>query len=251
MYSVDQSSGDLIINGFQNGIGDSPYQGLTDVRNLNVISVPGEASVNFSNSNIASGVATGTVTSASGTIATFSGTTGTLENYMAIYFTSTTGTFSGFTTATPYWIGNLTASTFRIYSDYKQQNPITITGTGTAPFRAYQMGFYPSFLLSGVFAGGIQHFAQPRDVSNGSYYTFGVDGAGMVWSNIHTTGTNNYWTYTGNTIVNGSNNSDASGNGLVYWRVSNGLTGSNLVTADYLFVFRNSQIDYFVAQSGG
>lgn len=248
-YQVDSATGDLVINGFEKGIGDSPYSGLTDMRNMNIISVPGEASVNFSTSNIASGAATGSIVSASGTIATFSGTTGTLENYTSIYFTGT-GSYSGFTTATPYWIGGLTNNTFTIYSDYAKTTAITITGSGTAAFKAYQMGFYPSFVFGGVFAGGIQHFAQPRDTSLG-YYTFGVDSAGLVWGNLHTTGTNSYWTYTGNSIVNGAGVSDAGGNGLVYWRVSNGRSASNLVTADYLFVLRNSQIDYMVVQSGG
>ena len=58
MYRIEQGTGDIIIDGFESGISDSPYgtnlqtqvgniqqTGLSDMRNVNIISIPGEASV--------------------------------------------------------------------------------------------------------------------------------------------------------------------------------------------------------------
>lgn len=39
---------DIVIDGFQDGIADSPYQGIGDMRNIDIVSYPGEASTNFS-----------------------------------------------------------------------------------------------------------------------------------------------------------------------------------------------------------
>lgn len=267
-YSVDPQNGDLVINGFQNGIGDSPYLGLTDVRNVNTVSIPGEAPINFKTTAISSTAITGTISTASGSVATFTGVSGTLENYVAIYFTSV-GSFAGASTATPYWLGNQSGSTYILYSDYNQTTSIALGNAGAnATFVAYQVGAKPSYVTAGSSGGatgviGIQHFAQPINIQDSflaSYFTFGVDGFGLVWSNFYTTGTNHYWTYTGNLITNGASNaggqvdngvSNASGNGLVYWRVSDNAGGSSTTEADYLFVFRNSQIDFFVVQQHG
>ncbi len=258
-YHFDETSGDIIIDSFQNGIGASPYQGLTDMRNINITSVPGEANINFSTAKISSGAISGSLTSVSGTTDTFSGGAG-LENYIAIYFIGL-ASYSGIALGTPYWVASLSGSTFKLYSDYNQTNVVTITGTGTAAFKAYQIGITPSYVAGGT--SPIQHFAQPTNITSSSYNTFGVDGNGLVWSNFYVTGTNSYWTYTGNPITDGTGmggggggatafpdigNLNSAGNGLVYWRVSNGAVGTSVDSVDYLFVFRNSQIDFFVAE---
>lgn len=71
---------DIVVEGFENGIADSPYQGISDMRNANIISVPGEASVNFKSQSIAqvpiSGAAFTVAASVAGAagIFTYSGT---------------------------------------------------------------------------------------------------------------------------------------------------------------------------------
>lgn len=259
-YTVD-SNGDLIIGGFQAGIGDSPYSGLSDARSVNLVSVPGEASVNFATSNTASGAVTGSVTSVAANVLTAT-IVGTMENYIAIYFTSV-GSYSGISLSTPYWVGNLSGSTFKIYSDYNQTSVVTVTGSGTAAFIAYQVNIKPSYVTGGASGGatglnGIQYFDQPTNVNDNvqaNYFTFGVDGFGQVWSNMKVTGTHSFWTYTGNYITDGTGGvgdagvSNASGNGLVYWRVSDNAGSTSTKKVDYLFVFRNSQIDYFIVQN--
>ena len=66
MYNVDPQNGDIVISGFENGIGDSPYSGLTDMRNINTVSIPGEADVNFSTVLSSGPTFTGSITSATG-----------------------------------------------------------------------------------------------------------------------------------------------------------------------------------------
>lgn len=46
-YRSDKSTGDLIIDGFEKGIADSPESGIADIRSANITSVPGEISVSF------------------------------------------------------------------------------------------------------------------------------------------------------------------------------------------------------------
>ena len=50
-YSID-NNGDIVISGFNQGIGASPYSGLTDLRSVEIDSVPGEAAVNFATKTV-------------------------------------------------------------------------------------------------------------------------------------------------------------------------------------------------------
>jgi hypothetical protein len=47
-YRYDKSTGDIIIDGFENGIANSPYEGIADMRNIDNVTIPGEASVALS-----------------------------------------------------------------------------------------------------------------------------------------------------------------------------------------------------------
>lgn len=268
-YTTD-SSGDIIISGFSNGIGDSPHAGLTDLRGLNITSVPGEAPLNFSLASVTNGAVSGTITSVSGTTATFTLSTGSLDNAMAVYF-STTGTLTAGTAGTPYWVQNLASNTFSLTKAYSDvgASPNTqllnfSSGSG-ATFVAYQVGAIPkdnngSPFATGALGGPIQYFAQPTNVTtaNPNAYIFAVDGSGLVWGNLTTTQNNSFWTYTGNYISDGTGGlagadkgvSNASGNGLVYWRVNDNGTGLSNHFADYLIVFRNSQMDMMLVQQG-
>lgn len=42
---------DIVLSGFDEGIADTPYKGIADMRNVDIIGVPGEASVNFTMAN--------------------------------------------------------------------------------------------------------------------------------------------------------------------------------------------------------
>lgn len=218
---------DIIIDGFENGIADSPYSGIADMRGLNIVSIPGEASVNFATTSIASPSISGTVVSANdGTdVITVSGVTGVLENRICIKFTGASLP-TGITANTPYWIGNLSSSTFKIYSHPSEDagDLVNITATGTGTFASYDMG-------------EPKHFTY--DFVNNNYWM--IDSLGQVWFNGYTTDATGAWVFTGNTGGTGLQN----GNGIVFYYGTDATTPANNVP--YILVFRNSRIDYTVA----
>lgn len=211
--SYDQS---IVVDSFDQGIADSPFAGISDMRNVNITSVPGEASVNFSTATISPAtVASGTVVSANGSThyVTYTGAAG-LVNGAAVTFTG--GSLpTGLTANQVYWVSSIDgagAGTFQVFSDINTSSLVSISGTGTGTF-------------------AVSNMSQPKyfayDSGNSTYWL--VDSAGLVWTNA-SSGTG-AWRYTGNLP-----NSVSHGNGLLYYQASDG-TG-------YIFVFSNSSIDY-------
>lgn len=132
---------DILINGFEQGIADTPYEGIADMRNTEIISYPKEASVAFSMSSITLPPAiTGMSYTAqnSGDTITVASTTG-LVPATAIFFVSTTAT--GITINKVYYVGNITATTFQLWlMPALQGTPVAITGDGSGTFTVYQYG---------------------------------------------------------------------------------------------------------------
>lgn len=83
-YRIEKSTGDLIIDGFEKGIADSPELGIADIRSANITSIPGEISASFA--TVASSVPPTGLTSVPYT-ASFS------TNFVTI--SSTTGYYDG------------------------------------------------------------------------------------------------------------------------------------------------------------
>ena len=140
-YRIDPYDKSIVIDGWEKGIADSPYAGISNMRNVNIISVPGEASVNFKTfKNSANIISTGTVSSADpGTERiTFSGASG-LETYMTVKF-SGASLPTGITAGQIYWASVINTTTMTIYSDYQMATIVNITATGTGTFKTVDMG---------------------------------------------------------------------------------------------------------------
>jgi len=233
MYQIDPSNGDIVITGSQNGIGDSPYDGFTDLKNVNIISVPNEASVGFATTANSLTLNGGTVTSASGTTLTYTGAANlptVPTGGFALQFTSV-DSYSGISTATPYWMKSSVLGQMTIYSDYALTTPITVTGTGNATFTFYTVNF-------SNYQGN-----QPNKFCRSSQtgYVFMVDAIGQVWTNTVVAGFSSiYFRFAGNTAHVAGDSS--SGNGIVYYKPT-GASG-------YIFVFSDSSIDYFQENGG-
>lgn len=208
---------DIVIDGWEKGIAPSPYDGIADIRNVNVISIPHEASVGFASTSTTFATVTGSVTSAdAGTDIITATPSTTMQNGMAVVFTG--GSLpTGITAATTYWVFSVTGggSTFQIATAPGSSTPVNITATGTGTFATVDMG-RP---LHGA------------DDKNGRNYL--IDHNGRVWYYD-----GSYFVFTGNTTL-----TNANGNGLVYYQASDG-TG-------YLFAFRNAAIDYMPIASLG
>lgn len=219
-YKFDKSTGDIIVYGFEQGIADSPYEGISDIRNANLISVPGEASVNFSTTKITpTANVTRTVTSADAGADTVTvNSVVSLEKGMCITFSAST--VGGISTSTPYWIGAITGSSFSLYTTYDLSGSVVdITSNGTGTFTV-------------LIPGTIKYFTYNR-YSDG---TWAIDSNGRTWSNdLNASQGTTYWRYMGNTTL-----TNANGNGIVYYEASNG--GSTIDR--YIFIWRNGLIDY-------
>lgn len=219
-YHFDAFDQALVVDSWEGGIADSPFAGISNMRNVNIISIPGEASVNFSTVQISPpALATGTVSSVNaGTdTITFTGPTGLYESGFAIVFSGTPP--AGITAGLPYWVGNVTSNTFKVYSDPYRSVLIDITNTTTG-------ATFTNFTINQP-----HYFSQ--DLSNNAYWV--VDALGRVWANISgiVSATSSYWGYTGNRVPN---TADTNGNGLGYYQSSTGV--------GYIFVIHNSSIDY-------
>ncbi len=227
-YSVDYVNGDIVINGWENGIAPSPYEGITDIKSMNPDSVPGEVSVEFSLVNKTAPLVSASVTSTASSTVTSSSSI-TLQRGQAIYFTNSSNT-GVLPNNTPYWVAtDTTGTSFSFYTDYKLSSSFTISTAGvTATMQTYNMGLIKKF-----------------DTLNPGSTDFAVDANGLVWSNSSAT-TSGYWRYTGNTT-----DSTSHGNGLVCWKTPNPNAPGNW--DGWVFVFRDGQIDYCnaVGVSGG
>jgi hypothetical protein len=230
------TNGDLVISGWQSGIGASPESGLTDIRNIDITTIPGEAPIGFATSSQIPVLSNIAITGYSGsTFDVASGSAAGLTTGTAIYFPSLgTGPITGVSTSTPYWVVSTTLTTVTISSTYNTNTAVTFAGTvsGSPTFSTYTVGTTPSY-ASSTNVGGINWFA-----FDGTYY-WGLDAVGQVWSNITPLGTAGItWSYTGNKIPG---TAYTSGNGLVFYE---GIDGHG-----WLFVFHNSSIDYIQTDS--
>jgi hypothetical protein len=241
-YSIDPQNGDIVISGFSQGIGTDPYSGLTDLKSVNIGSIPNEASVSFGTKSVSAAPNTGsqttTVTTASNLL--LIPTSLNVESYQWVIFTSV-GT-SGLTLNTPYQLFYFGQSglnyEYQLYTQGSNEFPansaVTITGNSAVTWYTVVPSLTKYFTKSGS-------------------YSFMIDSLGLVWSDRYLTGTGGgpstgSWTWIGNAGKLGvSADTSANGNGiLIYQTIHNGTgaTGTPATYDEWLFVWRNSQIDY-------
>ncbi len=205
---------DIVINGWEQGIADSPYTGIADMRAVNVVSIPGEASVSFAPTNQIIKSCTGSVVSADAStdIITVTITTGSLDYLTATQAVVFTGASlpAGITAGKIYWAFALSPTTLQIFDNPSLTGTqINITGTGTGTFATVDMG-------------AITYFDKTTGTS--------LDANGRVWLK-------NY-VFAGNDVTTTTGLTRTVGNGLIWYR-------------GYLFVFYNSRICYIPMSSTG
>lgn len=239
-YKIESGTKDIVISGFEKGIADDPFDGISNLINTNITSVPGQATVNFATSQISPPVipSGSVISSNAGTdYFTYTGAAG-LENYMTIIFSAQSGT--GVSLNTAYWIINLNgagAGTFQLTTDYAQTSIFNVTGNGTGTFRTANIAIEP---ITTAGTGQPKFFTY--DEPDAAYFLLTT--AGALWSNIKTT-TSGYWTYCGPSGTTAGLNQGA---GLAYIQST---IPSNGQYNSYIIVFRNTTIDYFIVKSAG
>lgn len=191
-----QKDGTIVISGWEQGIADSPHLGIADIRNVNLLSSPGEASVNFKTAamNQPPTVAAVAFTVETTDILTVASTSG-WYNGMAVTLNSLVdGT--GLAINRVYWVGNLSGSTFKLYKNPSrvagQLVDVTLAGSGTLS----------SYTLSAPLDKAIDY---QGGGNSGRIYEFILDDAGRVWwiDNTGGTATNNL-IYLGNDTLTGT-----------------------------------------------
>jgi hypothetical protein len=212
---------DFIIDDFGKGIGQSPSVGYEDIRNLDITSAPGEASLNFGSSalTVPPTVTTLAFTTNTATdVCTVASTSG-WYNGMAIQL-NTVVTSTGISTGRVYWVGNITATTFKLYNNPNLDSArlVDITGSnGSGTLSSY------------TFAAPLDSTYSKTFVTS-SYrpYMFILDTNGLAWW------VNNFGgSLSTNLVYLGNDTTTSPG-------VSRGIVIHN----QNLYVFRSGAFDY-------
>lgn len=201
---------DLVIDGFDKGIAPSPYQGIADMRNVNIISVPDEVSVAFKTTayTFPSGGSV-TVTALTDYI-TLAGS----SFYAGMAFT-VSNTANGLTAGTKYWVGGVSGTSFKAFTNIKDaianNSPVDITSDG-------------SNTLTTITPGEFKHWAYDPSGSSSYFNYFAMDSNGEVWA---LSNSSNKWMPLGHR--NASSQSQ-NGNGLIAYQ-------------GWIFAFTDAKID--------
>ena len=216
--------GTILINGFEKGIADDPYKGISDMRNINIISVPGEGSVNFKTEVANPQNSTATIVSANTTDETITITGGNFDQGQAVVFSG--GSLpTGITAGTTYWLTLQSSGVYFVWTDYGLTTLVNITTTGTGTVASINVGY-------------MKYFTKLSNSYTQSYW--GVDNNGRVWTDMRNPATaGTVWTYTGNSITTRGGDSYA-GFGIASYSPTNNLSS----TFGYIFVYSAGAIDY-------
>lgn len=217
-YTTEKNGQDLdiVINGFEEGIAASPYDGIADIRNADIISVPHEAPVTFSTTALTvpptqNAVAFTAV--AATNIITVASTSG-YYNGLAVYIDSYTST--GLSAGDVYYVGSISGNTFILYTNLSLSTAVDITGDGSGTLTTPKLGEV-------VFST-----AYPS-----TPFQFLIDENGRAWNVAMVATTDTGGTIAINTVswLGNTTLTSANGDGIVAFK-------------EYLFVFRQSAIDY-------
>lgn len=200
---------DLVIDGLEKGIAPSPYAGIADIRNANIISIPGQSAVNFDTMAAYQTPLTTisyTATASNDTF-TYSGTP--LQIGDSVVFTVSTGT-GGIVNGTNYWVRTIGTGIFTVSA--------SVNSTTGTPISLFDVTTDGTGTFSTVNIGQVNQYAQ--NTPGGT--TYAIDSNGRAW----VLNGNLLPVFLGNTTL-----TNASGRGISVWH-------------GYIFVFRNSLIDY-------
>lgn len=147
---------ELVIDGFENGIADSPHEGIADMRNVNINTNNKQASVSFANAAVTlppTGFTAVAYTAATTDIFTTASTSGWYAG-MALTIVTKTGA-GGPTVGMTYYVGDITATTFKLYYGIDIGNVVDITASLSGTFTIYTFGTPTDSvsLPSSVFSG--------------------------------------------------------------------------------------------------
>jgi len=132
---------DIVIDGWENGIADSPHLGIANMRSVN-LDTPGEVAVNFKTTamTIPPTVSAVAFTAVGATdVLTVASTSG-WYNGMAVTLPSVGAT--GLSNSRVYWVGDLSGLTFKLYKTPNRAVTALddVTGDGSGTLTSYTLG---------------------------------------------------------------------------------------------------------------
>lgn len=174
-YRIDGQ--DVVIEGFEKGIADSPYKGIADMRNVEIISIPGEGSVAYQEIAAAAPPVMNAVAytaQAVGDTITVASTAG-LYAGCAIVLASNTAT--GLTNGIVYYVGTITSTTFQVFLTPALITPVDITVNGSGTLTTYQYGNQRGKASHAPLA----YYVDRSGAGSLDYCVYLIDGSGYVW----------------------------------------------------------------------
>lgn len=217
-FERTQAGNSIVLDGFENGIADSPFSGIANIKNADITGTPGQASVGFETTALNKPPTVSAVSYTTNTttdVITVSSTTGWF-NGMAITL-NTVVTSTGISTGRVYWVGALSGNTFKLYT-----NP-SILGTAVDITGSNGSGTLSSYTFGKPIDYATAYQADPSGTYN---YIFILDSNGLAWwiNNAGGTVTNNL-SYLGNDTTTGT-----TGRAITVFK-------------GHLIVFRTSEMD--------
>jgi len=211
---------EIVINNWQEGIGQSPHVGFGDMRNIDIKNRPGVARINVALDRMTPSAVAVTFTADAGTdkITISSGNLYNDPNLTsaegrAVTFSTTTTLPAPLATSTTYWLINGgTSTTYKVATSLANAIAgtaidITDAGTGTHTVTSVNMGI-PQFFAKEPSSGNLY-----MQDSNARVWNYGVSGSGWV-------------------LISGNTTTNGNAQGLVIWE-------------NYLFAFRSARVDVY------
>lgn len=174
---------DIVLSGFEQGIADSPYTGIADMRNVDIISVPGEASTGLA--QVAATLPP--VMNAVAYTAQNAGDTLTLASVTGLYagvaISLASNTAGGLSNSIVYYVGNIVGNTFQLFlAPSRDGTPVVISSDGTGTLTTYQYGNQRG--NSGTAYAPVSYFSRSATSAIGSPLPAGtllVDFSNYAW----------------------------------------------------------------------
>lgn len=167
---------DIVIDGWENGIASTPYGGISMLKNVNTMSIPGEVSVHtkLATLNKPPAVSELAFTVAISTdVFTVSDTTN-WYNGMAIEL-DTVVTSTGISTGRVYWVGDLSGNTFKLYKNPARDvaQLVDVTGSdGSGTLSSYTIGKPIDYATA---------YEATNTVGENHHHIYILDDVGLVW----------------------------------------------------------------------
>lgn len=186
MYTYEKDTGDIVINGFEKGIAPSPYLGIGDMKCVNISTEPGEASVNYSRSQLnQQSIVGGSLTQLNSTHLLY---TGTIPLEVGTWINITSGGGTGLSGV--YFVFDQSGSQFQLSTDYTSGNLVSGISSGIATFSSVDP-------FTKLVAKAVDLQTNGSQTTPGTYFLMDANGVilfyNAIYNAIHTAGSPNNW----------------------------------------------------------